>query len=432
MGQLRNTIRTMVRNEFAARMIEEAKKSKASGYNAKTVYRASKYIDMWNDMPKGKPTLVVTPEATKFDFVRRIISLLNKSDQERSTAPIYLEPEQKAEALAVLKPLVNDPDEFVETMNKERGIVFGQAYGETVGGKLRSHPDPVAYLLTQYISDKDMLKRMETAPELRGDAPAAPAAAAEEGEYDIIPGTTSKAEISRMLSQDPTETTTNMSVLNRLKNAMKRLTNDQNMAILEFIKDPNMDSDDKKELIGNLEKVTKLVSGAASKYTEMFVDAHIAAAKGIKDVENFDQVEKARDQGNKKFLDALKNAGVFSLGVNRGKINPAEYNVFDAVLDTQEGRTDVHGMIVMAAKKPANADLFRDEAIVAAKNAFEDEQDKQTNFNTLGDFADTFPSVKEIRKNIFNTLQKRGRKLGSTKEVLAAKKAAAKKAAAEK
>jgi hypothetical protein len=423
MGQLRNTIRTMVRNEFAARMVEEAKKSTKKGYDAKTVYRSSKYIDMWNDLDKGKPTLTITPEATKFDFVRRMVSLLNKADQERSTAPIYLEPEQKAEALKLLKPLVNDPDEFVEVMNKERGIVFGQAYGETVGGKLRSHPDPVAYLLTQYLSDKDVLKSME---KVEPDAPAASAAGtAEEGEYDIIPGTTSKADISRMLSQDPTETTTEMSVLNRLKKAMKHLTNDQNMAVLEFIKDPDMDSADKKELIGNLEKLTKLVGDTAGKYSEMFVDAHIAAAKAIKDVENFDQVEKARTQGNKKFIDALKSAGVFSPAVNRGKINPAEYDVFDAVLDTQEGRMDVHGMITIAAKKPAQAELFRDEAIAAAKEAFVGEQDKQTNFNTLGDFTDTLPAVKEIRRQIFSTLSKRGRKKGSTKEVLAAKKAAA-------
>jgi len=422
MGQLRNTIRTMVRNEFAARMVEEAKASTKKGYDAKTVYRSSKYIDMWNDLPKGKPTLVVTEDPTKFDFVRRMVSLLNKADQERSTSPIYLEPEQKAEALKLLKPLVNDPDEFVETMNKERGIIFGQAYGETVGGKLRSHPDPVAYLLTQYISDKDVLKSMAN---VEPDAPAAKADAAEEGEYDIIPGTTSKADISRMLSQDPTETTTEMSVVNRLKKTMKHLTNDQNMAILEFIKDPNVESNDKKELISNLDKLNKLVGDTAGKYSEMFVDAHIAAAKAIKDVENFDQVEKARTQGNKKFIDALKSAGVFSLAVNRGKINPAEYDVFDAVLDTQEGRSDVHGMITIAAKKPAQAELFRDEAIAAAKEAFVGEQDKQTNFNTLGDFTDTLPAVKEIRQQIFSTLSKRGRKKGDTKEVLAAKKAAA-------
>lgn len=424
MGQLRNTIRTMVRNEFAARMVEEAKKSTKKGYTAKTVYRSSKYIDMWNDLPKGTPTLVVTDDATKFDFVRRMLSLLNKADQERSTAPIYLEPEQKAEALNLLKPLVNDPNEFVETMNKERGIVFGQAYGETVGGKLRSHPDPVAYLLTQYLSDKDVLKSMEN---VEPDAPAAAAGTAEEGEYDIIPGTTSKADISRMLSQDPTETTTEMSVVNRLKKAMKHLTNDQNMAIMEFIKDPDMDSADKKELLANLEKLTKLVGGATDKYTEMFVDAHIAAAKGIKDVENFDQMEKARTQGNKKFVDALKAAGVFSTAVNRGKINPAEYDVFGAALDAQEGRHTVHEMIVIAAKKPEQAELFRDEAIAAAKQTFMDEMETQTNFNTLGDYTDTLSAAKEVRKNIFKTLEKRGRKAGSTKAVLAAKKAAAAK-----
>lgn len=425
MGQLRNTIRTMVRNEFAARMIEEAKKesSKKKGYDSKSVYRSSKYIDMWNDLDKGVPTLVVTPEATKFDFVRRILSLLNKADKERTTASIYLEPEQKAEALALLKPLANDPDEFVETLNKQRGLIFGQAFGPSEGGKLRTHPDPVAYMLTQYISDKDVLKSME---HIEPDAPAADTSkAGEAGEYDIIPGATSKADISRMLSSDPTETTTEMSVVNRLKKAMEHLTNDQNLAIMEFIKDPDMDSSEKKELVSNLTKLNSSVANAAQKYTEMFVDAHIAAAKNIKDVEDFDQLEKAREVGNKKFIDALKRADVFSTAVNRGKINPAEIDVFDKVLDTQEGRFDIHGMIVIAAKKPEQADLFRDEAVTAAKDVFLEEQDKQTNFNTLGDFTDTLPATKEIRQNIFNTLSKRGRKKGSTKEVLAAKKVAA-------
>jgi len=423
MGQLRDTIRTMVRNEFAKRMVEEAKKgsaSKSKSYNAKTVYRSSKYIDMWNDLPKGVPTLAVTPDATKFDFVRRMVSLLKKADQERSTAPIYLKPEQKTEALALLKPLVNDPDEFVETMNKERGIVFGQMYGETIGGKLRSHPDPVVYLLTQYISDKDVLKSMEN---VEPDAPATDVSKpASEGEYDIIPGTTSKADISRMLSSDPSETTTEMSVVNRLKKAMKHLTNDKNMEILEFIKDPDVNASEKKTLLDNLAKLNTLVGGAAQKYSEMFINAHIAAAKNIKDVENFEQVEKSREVGNKKFVDALKKVGVFSPGVNRETINPAEFNVFDDVLDTQVGRSDIHGMIVVAAKKPNQTDLYRDEAIAAATDVFMDEQNKQTNFNTLGDFTDTLPAAKEVRQNIFNTIEKRGRKKGSTKEVLAAKK----------
>jgi len=423
MGQLRDKIRTMVRNEFAARMIEEAKKG---GYNGKTVYRSSKYIDIWNDLPMGKASSNISDKATKFDFVRRMMTMLNKADQERSTAPMYLEPEQKAAALKVLKPLVNDPNEFVETMNKERGIVFGQAYGETVGGKLRSHPDPVAYLLTQYLDDKDVLKSLGN---IEGDAPAVTddPTTDDEGEYDIIPGTTSKADIARELAKDPSETTTEMSVLNRLKKAMKHLTNDQNMAILEFIKDPDMESADKKELLTSIEKLTKVVGGAAQKYSEMFVGAQIAAAKTIKDVENFDQVEKARTQGVKKFVDALKTAGVFSTGVNRNTFNPAENNVFDAALDAQEGRYSVHDMIVIAAKKPDQAALFRDEAIASVKSTFVSEMDKQTNFNTLGDFTDTLPEAKEIRQKIFNTLEKRGRKAGSTKEVLAAKKAAASK-----
>jgi hypothetical protein len=420
MGQLRDKIRTMVRNEFTSRMIEEAKKA-SKKYDSKTVYRSSKYIDLWNSFPAGKPKSGISRDATKHDFVRRMMVLLNKADQERSTSPIYLEPEQKAEALELLIPLVNDPDEFVETMNKERGLVFGQAYGKVVGGKLRSHPDPVAYLITQYMSDKDVLKSLDS---VEADAPAAePAKAAEEGEYDIIPGTTSKADIARSLSSDPTETTTEMSVLNRLKKAMKHLTNEQNLEILDFIKDPSVEKSEKASLMSDLEKITRLTKTAADKYSALFIDSMISAMKSVKDVEDDAQIDKAVLAGRKKFVDALKAADVFSPAVNKGELNPYEINVFADVLDRQEGRWTVLDMIVISAKKPNQAELFRDEAIAAAKEGFLEEMEKQTNFNSLGDFTDTLPEVKEIRANIFKTLEKRGRKKGSTKEVLAAKKA---------
>lgn len=424
MGQLREKIRKMVRDEFAARILQEAEKD--DKYSDKTVYRSSKYVDIWNDIPLGKPTKEITPTPTKYDFVRRVMSMLDKADSQRSTSAIYLNPEQKQVALNLLKPLVNNPDEFVETMNKERGIVFGQASGDEVegsrGGKLRSHGDPVAYLVTQYKSDKDVLKSLES---VEADAPPATIKADTEGEYDIIPGTTSKADIARMLAKDPTETTTEMSVLNRLSKAMKHLTNEKNMAILAFIKDPDVNKADKLELMSDLEKIQKLASVGASKYSEMFVDAQIAAAKGIKDVEDFEEVEEARTQGYKKFVAALRAAGTFSPAVNRDTINPEEYSVFDAALDKQEGRFDIHSMLVLAAKKPERAALFRDEAIASVKDTFLDEMGKQTNFNTLGDFTDTMPEMKEARQNVFNTLERRGRKPGSTKEVLAARKAAA-------
>lgn len=424
MGQLREKIRKMVRDEFAARILQEAEKD--DKYSDKTVYRSSKYIDIWNDIPLGKPTTEITPTATKYDFVRRVMSMLDKAHLQRSTSAIHLDPKQKRIALNLLRPLVNKPDEFVETMNKERGIVFGQGSDDegVRGGKLRSHPDPVAYLVTQYKSDKDVLKSLES---VEPDAPAATIKADTEGEYDIIPGATSKADISRMLSQDPTETTTEMSVLNRLSKAMKHLTNEKNMAILAFIKDPDVEKADKLELMSDLEKIQNLSNVGASKYSEMFVDAQIAAAKGIKDVEDFEEVENARTQGYKKFVAALRAAGTFSPAVNRDTINPAEYSVFDAALDKEVGRYDVYSMLVIAAKKPDRAALFRDEAIASVKKTFLDEMGKQTNFNTLGDFTDTMPEMKDARQNVFATLEKRGRKPGSTKEVLAAKKAAASK-----
>lgn len=416
MGQLRDKIRNMVRREFAVRMLAEAEK-----VTPKTVYRSSKYVDMWNDLPMGSPTKTVTDTATKHDFVRRMLSMINKADVSMSTSAISLDPEEKDQALELLKPLASKPDEFIEAMNKDRELIFGN-------GKFRSHPDPVSALVIQYKADKDVLRSLESV-EVDGSKGAAKAkvSADTEGEYDIIPGATSKADIARMLSQDPTETTTEMSVLNRLTKAMKHLTNDQNMAILQFIKDPTVDSEDKASIMEDLQTIQNLVGVASKKYAEMFVDAQIEAAKSIRDIDDFDQVERSRTQGYQKFVAALRNAGTFSPAANKDDINPAEYDVFDAVLDKRLGRTDLHGFAIVAAKKPERAAIFRDEAVAAAKEAFEKEQRKQTNFNTLGDFTDAMPEVKEARQNIFHTLERRGRKPGSTKEVLAAKKAAASK-----
>jgi len=416
MGQLRDKIRNMVRREFAVRMLAEAEK-----VTPKTVYRSSKYVDMWNDLPMGSPTKTVTDTATKHDFVRRMLSMINKADVSMSTTAISLDPEEKEQALEILRPLASKPDEFIEAMNKERELIFGN-------GKLRSDSDPVSTLLIQYNDQKDTLKLLQR---VEGDdskeKAKAKVSADTEGEYDIIPGTTSKADIARMLSQDPTETTTEMSVFNRVVKAMKHLTTDENMAIIQFIKDPTVDNEDKASVMEDLQTIQRLVGVASKKYAEMFVDAQIEAAKNIRDIEDFDQIDDSRTQGYQKFVTALRNAGTFSPAVNKDDINPAEYKVFDAVLDKKLGRHDLHGFAIIAAKKPERAAIFRDEAVAAAKEAFEKEQRKQTNFNTLGDFTDAMPEVKEVRQDLFHTLEKRGRKPGSTKEVLAAKKAAAEK-----
>ena len=415
--KLRETIRTMVRNEFAARILEEAESE------AKTVYRSSKYIDFWNDLPMGKPTTTVSPTATKHDFVRRVMKEINSSSN--STAKIFLKPEYKQKAIKLLTPLMSDPDEFIEALNKERELVFGSADSSNLGGNLRSSPDPVLAILQQYIEHKDVLKSLEGAP-VDGPGAVAKDDTEEEGEYDIIPGTTSKANIARMLSQDPTETTTEMSVGNRLSKARNHLSSERNLEILEFIKDADMEKSDKVSIMSDLEKISSLAKKGATDYSTMFVDSMIEAAKGIKDVENFDQLEKARTLGVKKFVAKLTAAGTFSKAVNKEMMNPAEEEVFDHVLDKNVGRYTVAELIVVAAKKPASTALFRDEAIAAALKEFNNEMNKQTNFNTLGDYTDTLPEMKEVRANLFKTLEKRGRKPGSTKEVLAAKKAAKK------
>jgi hypothetical protein len=227
-----------------------------------------------------------------------------------------------------------------------------------------------------------------------------------------------------MLSQDPTETTTEMSVGNRLSKAMKHLSNDRNLEILEFIKDADMDKSDKVSIMSDLEKISSLAKKGLTDYSTMFVDSMIEAAKAVKDVENFDQLEKARTVGLKKFVAKLTDAGTFSKAVNKEMMNPAEEEVFDFVLDKNVGRYTVAELIVVAAKKPASAVLFRDEAIAAALKEFGKEMGKQTNFNTPGDYTDTLPEMKDVRANLFKTLEKRGRKPGSTKEVLAAQRAA--------
>ena len=415
--KLRETIRTMVRNEFATRIIAEAEAESS----AKTVYRSSKYIDIWKDIPMGKATSTVTSTATKHDFVRRVMKEINSSSN--STAKIFIKPEYRSKAISMLTPLMSDPDEFVETLNKERELIFGSANTDNSGGNLRSSPDPVHILVQEYLQQKDVLKTIDGSP-VDNDGPAVKDDTEEEGEYDIIPGTTSKANIARMLSQDPTETTTEMSVGNRLSKAMKHLSNERNLEILEFIKDADMDKSDKISIMSDLEKISSLAKKGAADYSTMFVDSMIEAAKGIKDFENFDQLEKARTLGVKKFVAKLTAAGTFSKAVNKEMMNPAEETLFGYILDKNVGRYTVAQLIVIAAKKPASTALFRDEAIAAVLKGFNKEMNKQTNFNTLGDYTDTLPEMKEVRANLFKTLEKRGRKPGSTKEVLAAKKAA--------
>lgn len=468
MGQLRDKIRTMVREEFVSKMLEEAKKKPGAAQRAwgagkskpkaggaggaaatkttkggESVYRHSNYPAIWDKMEKGKPTTSVTPNPTKFDFVRRVMKMINKADSARTTEAIYLEPEHKAEALRLLSPFVNDPDKFIDTLNKERGRVFGQAYeadratpGQVLGGKLRSSPDPVNDILQSYVDDKDVLKSLSS---VEADAPPGTVHKDEEdhegeentdGEYDIIPGATSKADIARALTSDPTETTTEMSVGNRLKKAMAHLSKDRNLEILEFIKDPTVDSADKKAIVSDLDRITSLAKQGLNRYSDMFVDSMIEAFRAVKNVSDDAEVDKAVKLGRNRFVKKLGEAGTFSKTVNKESINPYEFNVFTAALDRSGGRWTVLDMLLIAAKKPDKAAMFRDEAVASVKETFRIEADKQTNFNSLGDFTDAMPEVKQTRDNLFKTLEKRGRKPGSTKEVLAAKKVAAGKAAA--
>lgn len=75
MGDLRNKIRSMVRNEFARRLVGEAyEHQNADTADATKAYRASNYDLTWSGLPEGgidkKKPDAPSPEATKTDFVR--------------------------------------------------------------------------------------------------------------------------------------------------------------------------------------------------------------------------------------------------------------------------------------------------------------------------------------------------------------------------
>lgn len=410
MAQLREKIRSMVRKEFVTRLLQEAE-----GDENRKVYRHSNYVALWDKFPMGSKSDQPSSEATKHDFVRWFMkTYINSPSPTHGLKPEYL-----ARVKALLTPLVGKPDEFIETMNKERELVFGRSGSDNLGSNYRvsmnDSTDPVAKIVNMYIAFKEMRQNLggtSAFDDVKLDDQGAPKAAAPEADsegYDIIPGTAKKTEVAAMLAQDPTETTTEMSVTNRNRSAMKHLGGEVLTQMLSFLKDPSVESPEKKEVLKNLDLISKIVARGTKAYSLLFIRTIIAAYRNVKDLDNDAEVDKALIQGRDNFVKALASHGSAKNG-----INPHELNVFIAALnEVIQNDITVNDLAILCAKRPDDVDLYIDEMLEAVMDVFKGEMDKQTNFNSLGDYIDAMPEMKNIRQNVLMTMAKRGRPKGA-------------------
>jgi hypothetical protein len=404
MSQLRETIKTMVRETLVPAIVHEAK--------GKKVYRHSNYVAAWKDLPKGSASAgKPSEEASKHDFVRWFLSqyLLPKNSTLRLT------PEYHEKAKALLVPLTDQPDQFIEAMNKERELLFGKSNTDNEGSNFRvsleDSTDPVAKLLEMYLEFKSMrghLKKQTAFDHVKIDS----GVEKESGntrKYDIVAGTQSKVDISEMLSLDSTETTTEMSVVNRNRSALKHLANEEVSELLEFLRDPDVDAPNKRVMLENLARISGLVQRGLHDYSAMFVETMAKAYGSVNDPNNDVEVDEAVINGRDSFVALLEEKGALSKTVNKNSVNPYELNVFIAALnEVVEGDKTVSDVLVQSAGKLDEVVL--DELVAVVTEVFRREMDKQTNFNSAGDYTDAQPELKSFRQNVFMTLEKRGRK----------------------
>lgn len=389
MGQLRDKIRDMVRKEFTARLIKEAEGK---------VYRHSNYETDWSNLESGSASDQPTDEASKHDFVRWFMKSYVKSG-----STLRLEGDQLNRVSAMLQAVANDPDKFIETLNKERELVFGES-------NFRSSADPAATVLGMYMKFKDLRGHLSNTR----DFDAVKLDDAGEGEekiYDVDKNLTSKADIARMLSSDPTETTTEMSVVNKVESALKHIGSDKIKDLLRLFKSNDATTEDRKEIRDSLTKLSKLINKGIDTYSYKFTESMIDAFDGVSEDDEEAQ-RRAFAVGLVEFKEAI--------GV---RIGSQEIDVFNDVMEAPVESTDVFELVMKAAQNPDNADIYFDEILAAAREVFVDEYNKQGNFNSLGDYIDAMPEVKAVR-NTLETIARRGRPAGSTKEVMAARAAA--------
>ena len=396
MSQLREMIRKMVRNEFAARIVAEAEGEEAK--KGEKIYRHSNYVAAWSDLPPGKMSGEPSNEASKSDFVRWFMAQYVKPNSS-----LRLDNRYNA-VRALLEPLQDNTDKFVEALNKDRELVFGSS-------NYRSATDPVSAILDVYLKFKEMrghLSKTTAFDHVKVDS------GSEDGEeagktYDVDPNLTSKADIAKMLGADPTETTTEQSVGNKVESALKHLGVDKVKDLLRLYKSNDSSTEEKAEIKANLTKLGKLVTKAVDSYAYKFTESMIDGFDGV-DENDEESLQRAFANG----LVAFKE----SLGVRMGS---QEIDVFNEVMEETVSRDKtVLDLVIAAAQNADNADLYFDEILAAARPVFIREYNRQSNFNSLGDYIDGMPEVKAVRTAL-ETIARRGRPAGSTKEAMAAR-----------
>lgn len=407
MGDLRNKIRSMVRNEFARRLVGEAyEQQNADTADATKAYRASNYDLTWSGLPEGgidkKKPDAPSPEATKTDFVRWFL----KTYVNAANSTLNLTPEQRDRVMAVLGPVKDDPDQFVEMINKERELVFGAS-------NYRSDPDPVYKLLQAYTGAKSMIPRIHGSSDDLDKLVPDDGTDADKRKYNVAKdGEEKQTGILDMFASDPTESGTKERVRQRLNAAMEHLGGEDVIHLLKFLKDPNTSKGVREDVLNDLEELGIVIGEAMEQYTNLFVKAMVPAFRNVTSADDDASLKSAFAQGLVSFQKVLEANGVARMGSQ-------EIDVFSEVFneDVGEGKT-VLDLVIAASKNPGSADVYMDEIKAAALDVFRTEYaDRQTNFNTMGDFVDANAEVKRLRQEVYGTVARRGRPAASPGEI---------------
>lgn len=388
MGQLRDVIRQMVRNEFASRIVAEAKNEK--------IYRHSNYVSAWADLDMGSSGADPSEKGSKHDFVRWFMIQYIKEN-----TPLHFDQEDLAEVMSVLKPLADKPDEFIEALNKNRELVFGNS-------NFRDIPDPVHTIVDNYMKFKALrshLAKTKTFDNVKLEDEDE----GEEGEgedkeesmsYDVDKNLVQRTEILKMLGSDPTETTTKMTVGNKLDSALKNVGAEKVKDVLRLYKSDDASTEEKEEVKAIFTKLAKAINKGIDTYSYKFTETMIDAFDGVSE-DDEDSQRHAFAEGLVNFKDAI--------GV---PIGSQEIDVFNEVMEESVENKTILDLVIAAAKNPDNADIFFDEILTAAREVFVSEYNKQGNFNSLGDFIDKMPETKAAR-NELETVARRGRPKGA-------------------
>jgi hypothetical protein len=136
--------------------------------------------------------------------------------------------------------------------------------------------------------------------------------------------------------------------------------------------------------------------GASTKAYEDFVRRFVSELFDAF-TEEGPELQQAFAEGVADFAAKLKAAGV-----RRGVGSP-ELTVFESIL-----MTDVDGtkrVVDLLLNGDAEDPVAYDEVWQAAYEKFRSENDKQTLFNSLGDYIDIQPDIKELRDEVFDTVR---------------------------